>query len=202
MHFRAIVLAALFTAYPVIASADATPPTIHIGGATNSSLLLSGVSVAGSSAGKQCPNEGRMSRLCQFLDSKSKDTDPDSDYTYGYQRVVYEASCVDIINDSDEAIAEKVRAMWSQHGASLRCGPMGVPATGSPLRFAIHTGFHDFIIDALHTWRLDLNGLENGQTMLDFLDERISRSSGDFRTKLEGYRMSFIRLGAKKAEEL
>jgi hypothetical protein len=202
MHFRAIVLAALFTAHPVIASADATSPTIHIGGATNSSLFLSGVSVAGSSAGKQCPNEGRMSRLCHYIYSKTRDPEPHSDYAYGYQRIVYEASCVDFANDSDETIAEKVRDMWARHGQHLRCGPMGVPATGSPIRYAIHTDFHDFISDAVGMWRLDLNGLENGQTMLDFVDERIAKSSGALKSNLEGYRRSFIRLGAKKAEEL
>lgn len=149
-----------------------------------------------------CPHLGRMDRLCQYIESKSKDTTPNTDFEYNYQRIVYEAACVDYVNDSDEEIARKVNNMWNSYGDSQRCGPMGVPSTGSPLRFAIHTSFNEFITEAISFWKLDLNRIENGQTMLDFLDERIERSIGTMKTNLENYRRSFIQMGAKRSSEL
>lgn len=201
MPLRSILITALLTS-TAFARVDEPTPLCDATRMASSESIETIVALSDSIKQTNCPNEGRMSRLCQYIDSKSKDTDPNSDYTYGYQRVVYEAACVDLNNDSDEEIAQKVRLMWARHGHSLRCGPMGVPATGSPIRFAIHNIYHDFISDAINTWKLDLNRLENNQTMLDFLDERIARASGDLKTTLEGYRRSFVRLGAKKRNEL
>ncbi len=201
MPLRLILITALLTT-AAFARVDEPTPLCDATRMASSEPIETIVALQSSIMNSNCPNEGRMDRLCQYLDSKSKDTAPNSDYTYGYQRVVYEAACVDLNNDSDEEIAQKVRNMWARHGQNLRCGPMGIPATGSPIRFAIHTAFHDFISDAINTWKLDLNRLENNQTMLDFLDERISKASGDLKTNLEGYRRSFVRLGAKKRNEL
>ncbi len=134
---------------------------------------------------------------------KSRDTTPNTDYSYEYQRKIYDAAGVDFINDTDEEIAAKVATIWQRERMNeIRCGPMGVPATGSPLRFAIYTAFDDFISDYLSLWRLDLNEIENEQTMLDFLDERIARSTGLLKENLERYRRSFIRAGAKRRSEL
>jgi hypothetical protein len=151
---------------------------------------------------KLCPNPGNMDLLCHHVWNKTKETDPKSGYNYVFQRIVYDASCVDYENESDEEIARKVNAMWNQYGAKLRCGPMGVPSTASPLRFAIHHYFDEFLQEALSMWKLDLNQLENGQTMLDFIDERISKTTGALKVQLESYRRSFVRMGAKKRSEL
>lgn len=155
-----------------------------------------------SSMGASCPNPGRMDRLCQYLRDKNIDLRPDSDYTYEFQRIVYEASCVNYINDTEEEISLKVNIMWNLYGAHLRCGPMGTPPTGSPLRYSIHVLFDEFIREAISLWKLDLNQLENGMTMLDYLDDRIARSSGAVKEKFKGYRDSFIQMGAKRKSEL
>lgn len=145
----------------------------------------------------------KVGRLCQYLSMKSKDTTPDTEFTYEYERAIYDAAGVDYTNDTDEEIAAKVAAMWKRYRVNeQRCGPMDVPATGSPLRFAIYTSFDDFISDYLSLWKLDLNEIENGQTMLDFLDERISRSSGVIKENLERYRRGFVHAGAKRRSEL
>lgn len=150
-----------------------------------------------------CPYNPKVGRICQFISMKSRDTTPNTDLTYEYQRVVYDASCVDFEADSDAEIAQKVSIMWERYEVdSLRCGPMGVPASGSPLRFAIHTSFDDFISDHISLWKLDLNKVENGQTTLDFIDERVSKSNGLLRENLERYRRGFVRAGAKFAHEL
>ena len=149
-----------------------------------------------------CPNQGRMNAICIYIGDKSVDKTPDTDYNFNYQRIVYDAACVDYNNDSDEEIARKVRAMWKLYGDNVRCGPMGVPSTGSPLRYAIHTFFDEFITEAISFWQLDLNVIEYGQTMLDFLDYRIERSTGIVKRNLEVYRRGFIARGAKKRSEL
>lgn len=161
------------------------------------------VAAASQSSGQaQYPIPGRMERLCQYIGSKTKEEASDSIYTYEYQRIVYEAAGVDFLNDTDAEIVRKVQLMWAQYGAHLRCGPMGVPATGSPLRFAIHTSFEEFITDWLSVWKIDLNVIENGQTTLDFVEERISRASGLMKENLERYRRNLISAGAKRRSEM
>lgn len=145
----------------------------------------------------------RLGRICQYISSKSKVTTSDSLNTYNYQEIVHEAAEVDLINDSDEEIVAKVAALWKREKVNdIRCGPMGVPATGSPLRFAIHTSFDEFITDWISLWKLDLNEIENGQTTLDFLDDRIARSVGLAKENLERYRKAVIRAGGKRRSEL
>ena len=202
MNLRSLVLTTLILSHPMTALAAEAVPSNSVSGTAASTLLLPGAALSGSSAGKQCPNQGRMRTLCGYIGNKAKDTTPNSDYTFFYQRVVYEAACVDYFNDSDEEIARKVQTMWALHGQHLRCGPMGVPATGSPLRYAIHTMFDEFVRDALNSWKLDLNQIEDGMTMLDFIDDRISKSSGVLKSDLEEYRRSFVLMGAKNAKDL
>lgn len=201
MPLRLILITALLTT-AAFARVDEPTPLCDSTRMASSEPINTIVALQSSIMNSNCPNEGRMSRLCHYIETKSKETIPNSDYAFAYQRIVYEAACVDFNNDSDEEIAQKVRLMWARHGQNLRCGPMGVPATGSPIRYAIHTDFHDFISDAIGMWKLDLNRLENNQTMLDFLEERISKASGQVKANLEGYRRSFIRLGAKRRNEL
>lgn len=149
-----------------------------------------------------CPNPGRMDRICHVLGSFDEDPDPNSNYHYLYEKIVDEAACVDPENDSKEVVAQKVNAMWDLYGANLRCGPMGTPPSGSPLRFAIHRYFNDFISKAISQWKLDLNKIENDMTMLDFLEYRIERAGPAAKKNLEAYRESFIRAGAKRKSEL
>ncbi len=165
---------------------------------------FTGVAVAlqGRKIENACPNPGRMDRLCQYILGRTKDTTQNTDYTYVFQRIVYEASCVDYINDSDEEISRKVNAMWSRYGDGVRCGPMGTPPTGSPLRYAIHSNFNEFITEALGVWKLDLNKTENSMTMLDFIDDRILHSSGVIKQNLMNHRKSFVEVGAKTTNEL
>lgn len=201
MPLRLILITALLTT-SAFARVDEPTPLCDATRMASSEPINTIVALQSSIMNSNCPNEGRMNRLCQYLRDKTKDQTAKSDYNYTFQRIVYESACVDYINDSDEEIAKKVNAMWNRYGANLRCGPMGVPATGSPLRYAVHVFFNEFITEALSVWKLDLNRLENGKTMLDFIDERISTASGVAKRDLEAYRRSFLEMGAKKSSEL
>jgi hypothetical protein len=201
MPLRLILITALLTT-AAFARVDEPTPLCDATRMASSEPIETIVALQSSIMNSNCPNEGRMDRLCQYITTKSKDNTPNTLYTYNYQRIVYEAACVDFINDTDAEISQKVSLMWARHGANLRCGPMGVPATGSPLRFAIHNSFEEFITDALSVWKLNLNRIENNQTMLDFIDERISNTNGALKQQLERYRRHFVSAGAKKRSEL
>lgn len=201
MPLRLILITALLTT-AAFARVDEPTPLCDATRMASSEPIETIVALQSSIMNSNCPNEGRMDRLCQYIANKAKDTMPNTDFNFTYQRIVYEAACVDYINDSEQEISQKVRSMWGRFGNNLRCGPMGVPATGSPLRYAIHTAFNEFITEAISLWKLDLNRIENGMTMLDFLDDRIAKTSGILKQDLLNYRQGFLRQGAKKANEL
>lgn len=175
-------------------------------------LALSAPAQAASERGPAATwNIPNVSSLCGYIRNQEKiPAHQNSEYTYIFQAVVYKAAGVteeEYANASDEFIAAKVSAIWESQIAPLRCGPMGVPATGDPLQYAIHLYFNDFLIEALNLWNIDLSRptrpmAEGTGTYLDFLDNRIAKSTGELRLKLENYRKSFIELGAKRTSEL
>lgn len=81
-------------------------------------------------------------------------------------------------------------------------GPMGVPSTADPLKFAIDMSFDWFITEAISLWKVDLNRIDEHGTYLDFLEERIARASGSMRSNLESDRRSFIEMGAVRSQDL
>jgi hypothetical protein len=147
----------------------------------------------------------RIDRLCHYVESKSKTKDPHTAFEYDYQVIVYGAAGIsseDYEILTDEEISHKVQEVWDRYIIHQRCGPMGVPSTGDPLKFAIHTSFDDFIREAISLWKIDLNRIDEHGTYLDFLEERIARASGSMRGNLESYRRSLIEMGAVRAQDL
>ena len=147
----------------------------------------------------------RIDRLCHYVESKSKTKDPHTAFEYDYQVIVYGAAGIsseDWDTLTDEEISYKVQEVWDRYIIHQRCGPMGVPSTGDPLKFAIHTSFDWFITEAISLWKIDLNRVDEHGTYLDFLEERIAKSSGEIKTQLESYRRSFIEMGAVRARDL
>ena len=202
MPLRLLALLLISFSATTFAKVDEPTPLCDPNRLNNHESINTIVALQNSIAESSCPNPGRMDHLCQYLRDKNIDNRPDSDYTYEFQRIVYEASCVDYIADSEEEISRKVNSMWNRFGANLRCGPMGTPPTGSPLRYSIHVLFDEFIREAISLWKIDLNKLENGMTMLDFIDDRIAHTSSALKPRLESYRESFIKMGAKRSSEL
>lgn len=146
-----------------------------------------------------------IDRLCMYVASKSKVQDKDSPFTYNYQAIIYNAAGVsaeEYETGSEQEIARKVRIVWDRDIAPQRCGPMAVPATGDPLKYAIHTAFNEFITEAISFWQVDLNRIDENGTYLDFLDYRIARSNGIIKRDLEIYKRSFIEMGAVRAIDL
>lgn len=144
--------------------------------------------------------------------SKARDYTPGSPFAYVYQRIIYHAAGVsdeEFETGTDEEIGRKVGALWESEIRHLRCGPMGVPATGDPLRYAMHTAFNEFITEALSLWHIDFNRADKVigtqkfiGTYLDEVDHKISIMSGVSKRDFEAYRKGLIEVGAKKASEL
>jgi hypothetical protein len=152
-------------------------------------------------ASEGCPNSRGMKDLCSYIATASPDIDPNSNYQYYYQRVVYEASCVDWVNESEEDIARKVRAMWAKYGKDLRCPTMHGP--GHPIKYAAGRLFHDFVTEAVQLWGLDLNVIdEAGGTVLDFIEIEIKRTSGSSQRNMKEYYELMRKAGAKHRREL
>lgn len=159
----------------------------------------------GGASTERPPKSNRINRICHYIESKSRDTTPNTPYEYDYQRIIYPAAGVsddEYENGPEEEISRKVRLLWKNEIRHQRCGPMGVPSTGDPLRFAVHTSFDEFITEAISLWKIDLNYLSDDQTILDWIEWRISRAIGLQKEKLEEYRKSFILMGAKRRSEL
>ncbi|MCR6663156.1 MAG: hypothetical protein NVV60_08420 [Luteimonas sp.] len=199
MRICTLLLACIACNFPgMSAAADGNTPPDTAATAIPVALLA----MQGQSSPQVCPNPGMMDRLCSYIRNREKDNVPDSIYAYRYQRIVYEASCVDFINDTDDKIVQKVNAMWEIHGAHLRCGPMGNPATGSPLRYAMHTFFNDFMSEAFTMWKLDYNKVEDGETLLDYVERRVTETTATIQRDFINYRRILVSVGAKRASEL
>lgn len=165
---------------------------------------------------KHPPKANRVDRICQYIESKSRDRTPNTPYEYNYQRIVYPAAGIsddEYLNGTDKEISRKVRLLWESEIRHERCGPMGVPSTGDPLRFAMHTHFNDFILEALSLWKIELNHVEHviGHqkaigTYLDAVDYAVDRAASvgadDIKKVYENYREALIMMGAKRASEL
>jgi hypothetical protein len=153
-----------------------------------------------------CPNQGDMDLLCMYVGSHTPDNDPESYYSYYYQRIVYEASCVDLETNSDEEISRKVRLMWNKYGRNLKCGPMGVGESAHVLKYAAYRLMDSFIEDAATVWKIDLNHFDtsdSGRTVLDYLEDQINRTgSGETNKKMRQYYKLLRDSGARHRREL
>lgn len=152
-----------------------------------------------------CPNPGSVAQLCTYIAAQIPDTDTESSYEYLYQRVVYEASCVDIDNDQPKLIASKVQVMWNRYAKDLKCdGILGVNGLGQILKYAAFKNFDSFIVDAATVWKISLNEIDasDNKTTLDYIDDQIKRTGGEVQKKFKRYFELLRRSGAKFSHEL
>lgn len=153
-----------------------------------------------------CPNPKKLRGLCMYVGSKEKDTQMQSRrYVWGYQRRLFEASCVDIKKDSEEMIAKKVQKAWNENEAMLKCKSTQFDITnGSILKYAVNMKFEEFLIDAVN-WKVDLNKVDeaDGATVLDYVKMQIERNKGlPSEPYLKSYYDMLKKAGAKHKSEL
>lgn len=153
-----------------------------------------------------CPNNTNTELLCSTVSGMLEDKDPDSYYNYQYQRIIYEASCVDLGNDSEKLISQKVNKMWQKYGSSFKCNSTQFDVSnGSILKFAVAKGFSSFLFDAAQVWKIDLNQVDesDGRTLVDYLEKEIRRNQGNANEPvLKQYLKVLVDAGAKRKSEL
>lgn len=153
-----------------------------------------------------CPDLKKMRGLCLLM-NHTRDDEIGGRYKWRYQRKVLEAACVDIDNDSESVLMEKIQSMWAEYEQSkwYYCSSITFDVQqGNILKFAVNYGFEEFLYDMIR-WKIDLNKIDESdkRTVLDYIEARVELHKGN---APESYYRSYYNLlrqaGAKHAREL
>lgn len=151
-----------------------------------------------------CANEAKLRGICAAVSNQDQTAEETQKYPYRYTRKIFEASCVDMYNDPDEVIAQKVSAMWARNADRLTCTDTSFDVEkGSIIRYAVNAKFDKFIWDVVG-WKIDLNKVDesDNRTVLDYVrDQIISYKGLSEQGTLESYYDHLRRAGAKHRDE-
>lgn len=154
-------------------------------------------------AASECPAPGKLPAVCMAISNAQKDTS--GQYEFHYQKLVYEAACVEP-SDSEEVRNAKVRRMWRANEDQLVCESLRFDVQqGNILKYAASVRFEDFLFDASMIWKVDLNRIDpsDGRTVLDYVQKEIDRNKGlSIESKLRSYYDMLRSSGAKHRNEL
>ena len=156
-----------------------------------------------------CPDLERLVNICTNLSGFTKDPAPRGDYSYMYQRKIYDAACVDLQKDSEALMKRKIQEMWRiderQPRPRMTCNNLQFDvASGNILKFAVSTRFQEFLEDA-ENWGVNLNRVDasDQRTVLDYVKDELDRTSNpSTRSTLQVYYNTLRRAGAKHRSEL
>lgn len=144
--------------------------------------------------------------LCQYVAENLSETDPqEASSGYRYQTWFYRAAGVDLAADNADTIRSKMQLWWSNNQDALRCNvPNSVIRNGSILRVAADRSSSEFLTDATRRWRVDLNyrDLNDGGTVLDWLDDQILIAHPNRAPTLIRYRTMIQSVGGLRARDL
>jgi hypothetical protein len=151
----------------------------------------------------------RLTNICSSISAFDKDPAPRGDYSYMYQRKIYDAACVDLQKDSEALMKRKIQEMWRiderQPRPRMTCNNLQFDvAAGNILKFAVSTRFQEFLEDAEY-WGVNLNRVDasDQRTVLDYLKDELDRTSHpSTRSTLQVYYNTLRRAGAKHRAEL
>ena len=156
-----------------------------------------------------CPDLERLTNICSSIGGFVKDPAPRGEYSYMYQRKIYDAACVDLQKDSEALMKRKIQEMWRiderQPRPRMTCNNLQFDvAAGNILKFAVSTRFQEFLEDAEY-WGVNLNRVDasDQRTVLDYLKDELDRTSHpSTRSTLQVYYNTLRRAGAKHRAEL
>lgn len=152
---------------------------------------------------QDCPDPRKLRNICMAVSERIPEKDPGVTYRYRYRTQILQASCVEP-SDTKEQMRAKVAAMWRQNQPRLICNSLQFDIqNGSVFKFAINQFFDAFIDDAIELG-VPLDTVDaDGQTVMDYLRDKIERSQGKQTAKIfETYRERLRRAGAKYSSEL
>lgn len=144
-------------------------------------------------------------RLCMTISERGEDPNPQGRYTWRYQRMLMKASCVDITQDSEELIAQKISKMWKENEDTLICNNTQFDiSNGNLIKFAVAMKFDEFLLDVAD-WKVNFNKVDktDGRTVLDYVQAHIERNKGhEIEIRLKKYYEMLRKAGAKHRSEL
>jgi hypothetical protein len=157
-----------------------------------------------------CPDLERLTNICSSIGGFVKDPAPRGDYSYMYQRKIYDAACVDLQKDSEALMKRKIQEMWRIDEArgdrsKLKCHNLQFDVIdGNILKFAVRKRFKEFLEDAVW-WGVHLNRVDasDQRTVLDYVKDELDRTSHpSTRSTLQVYYEILREGGAKHRSEL
>lgn len=144
--------------------------------------------------------------LCHYVAENLSETDPQEPLSrYRYRTWFYRAAGVDLTSDDAEAIRSKMQSWWTANQDAVRCNvPNSVIRNGSIFRLAADRSSSEFLTDAAHRWRVDLNYRDpnDGGTVLDWLDDQIIIAHPNRAPTLIRYRTMIQNVGGLRARDL
>lgn len=159
-----------------------------------------------SSKVQKCPDGSKLVGICSIVSNKEKDKTPNSNFEYLYERRIYEASCADYENDSDEEIAKKISKLFAENQLKLICqGANFDVIEGNIMKYAINGRTFGFIDKAIDEWKINLNVVDKADktTVLDYVQMQIDKNrNSSFETTLQNYYNKLRKAGAKHSREL
>lgn len=144
--------------------------------------------------------------FCGDVGGKAQYNEPDSNFEYRYQQVMYQSACADVDTMSDKEINLKLQQWWDLYKDKLLCDSIqfNVP-NGSVFKYAIRGYVTSFIDDAIYA-KFDLNFVDkaDGRTVLDYTRDEIKKHTKASPVKkiLESYYTKLRNAGAKHKSEL
>ena len=156
-----------------------------------------------------CPDLEKIGNICLNLTNFTKDPAPRGEYSYMYQRKIYDAACVDLQKDSEALMKRKIQEMWRiderQPRPRMTCNNLQFDVVaGNILKFAVRKRFQEFLEDAVW-WGVHLNRVDasDQRTVLDYVKDELDRTSHpSTRSTLQAYYQILREGGAKHRSEL
>lgn len=176
-------------------------------GIAASTMGLSTIQTGGSSSTsiRRCPDISKAIGICAMVSSRIKDTLPNSQFEYRYERAVYEAACVDPNVDDEQKIVRNVNSFFVNARPQLQCqGADFDVVEGNIFKYAISSRAFGFINQSIDEWHVDLNWIDKDQTtLLDYVENQVSRARGTHNEEqLRNYYNKLKKNGAKHGSEL
>ena len=155
---------------------------------------------------KACPDPSKLQNICYLVTSSAKVKTPNTNFEYLYEKAIYEASCADYDNDSNEVIAQKISKMFAQNQERLLCKGVDFDVIeGNILKYAIGTRTFGFIDQAIDEWKVNLNVIDkrDDTTVLDYVEMQMSKTKGTVNEAvIKSYYNRLRKAGAKHRREL
>ena len=124
-----------------------------------------------------CPEPERVdyAKICSY--TRDKKIAKEESLNYLFQEILLKMSCVDLKNDSQETIIQKVNCMWNKYKTKFACDSLefNVP-NGNVLKFTLNFNFPDFVYYMGDYYNVDFMFIDpaDGKTIIQYLDEEIA----------------------------